>query len=351
MPTDPQIDRLYELPPSRLLEEVPAFFGRLDLLQQELRDRFDQEQSEQLRAWREGSAGADVLHEIDTLRGRLLDLRQRLESELDRRQPDEGELREAALTFRLARPSARNPWAKERSRQNDPRALAASSFQPIASEQMVALITEILWLEYAGRDVAADHAVAGRGQMVVELELLSEHRPRISGRAQSSSPSLQQELAGLLLADDLTLEAFFAEGPGAKGRSRSALDELLAKRPRRLLLVLAGTLLAERLQGDVGSYVRVREDGNQEIVRLRLHPGVDAATLLGSASVLSHDSSSSALLQLIHWEAPPEGEWVLCQVEDFALCIEEKRPARQLTEVLLPLRRRRQMAILAREQG
>lgn len=356
LPTDPEIDRLYELPPARLLAEVPAWLARLELLQQELRGSLEQEQAQQLRAWRERSAGADALHELDTLRGRLLDLRQQLEAELDRRQPDEGELREAALTFRLTRPSVRRrEWSgKKRLRQNDPRALAASAFQPIAGEQMVALVTEILWLEYAGRSAAAGRGAAeGRGQITVELELLSEHRPRTGGRAASFSPSLQQELALLLLSDDLTLESFLADAP--QGQGRAALDELLAERPRRLFLVVSGTLLAERLQSDVGSYVRVRADGNQEIVRVRLHPGADAAALLRSPPGAPPDpagaTASGSLLQLIHWEAPPEGEWTTCRVEDFALCVEDKRPARTLAEVLAPLRRRRQMAILARERG
>jgi ATP-dependent Clp protease ATP-binding subunit ClpC len=364
--TDPEIDRLYELPPARLLEELPHWLERLDALHQEQREFLEREQSRRLREAAESRAAADALHEVDHLRSRLAELRTRLEQEQERRSPEEGELREAALTYRLGRTRRdRRSGGKAGGRQADPLAATAGA-RPIAGAEMVALATEILWLEYAARVAAVveEAGAAGRtGEVMIELSLLSEHRPAKPGRATVETASLQQELAELLLADALTLESFEAEAPAGQGETRQELQAMLGRRPQRLWLKVSGRLLEERLAGDVGCFVRVRGDGNQEIVRLVVHPLEQGrptpADLVAQRKELLADrqeevggpvvaAPAMTLLQLIHFERPPEGEWTLCRVEDYGLCLEVDRPARRLAEVLQPLRRRRQMAILAR---
>jgi ATP-dependent Clp protease ATP-binding subunit ClpC len=363
--TDPEIDRLYELPPARLLEELPRWLERLEALHREQREFLEREQSRRLREAAEDPSAADALHEVDHLRGRLFELRTRLELELERRSPEEGELREAALSYRLGRDRlSRDRRPASRRGRGTGKLAAVGGPRPIAGEEMVALATEILWLEYAAR--AAAHAgSAGRAdEVMIELSLLSEHRPAERGRAAGAeAASLQQELAELLLADALTLESFEAEAPAGRGETRQELQAMLGRRPQRLWLKVSGRLLEEKLAGDVGCYVRVRADGNQEIVRLVVHP-LEAgrptpADLVAQRRELLADkleevggpvvaAPAMTLLQLIHFERPPEGEWTLCRVEDYGLCLEVDRPARRLAEVLQPLRRRRQMAILAR---
>ena len=404
--TDPEIDRLYELPPARLLEELPQWLERLEALQGEQQEFLEREQSRRLREfqedrrdpgnWTDGSdrtdgtdwtdpgnpedrsnpthrsnspssnspsIQADALHEIDHLRTSLLDLRTRLEQEHERRAPDEGELREAALTYRLGRTRRdRMAGGKKGGRQADPLAATAGA-RPIAGAEMVALATEILWLEYAARAAATRGAGGRADEVMIELSLLSEHRPLERGRAAAAeTASLQQELAELLLADALTLEGFEAEAPAGQGGPEE-LAAMLGRRPQRLWLKVSGRLVEERLAGDVGCYVRVRGDGNQEIVRLVVHPleggrptPADLVSqrkeLLAARPAEAGDPVVAApaltLLQLIHFERPPEGEWVGCKVEDYGLCLEIDRPVRRLAEVLQPLRRRRQMAVLAR---
>ena len=338
---NPAIDRLYELTPARLLEEIPAWLARLEALHQERQQALENEQRQHLQAFlrREGSlpGAADALHEVDLLRGRLLELRERLAAELERRQPDEGELREMALSRLLQRPSvARRGFDGGRPPRRSETRAGAWAYRPIAGEEMVALASEILWLEYAAAGAGEQRSVSGE----VALDLLSEHRPGKKARAENPVPSLQQELAALLMGDGLLLESFRSEEPAGSGRSRAELEALLERRPRRLWLEVSGTLLAERLRGDIGSYVRVRQDGNQEIVRLDFR-------LAGEKNA----SGNLPLRQLIHFEPGPEGEPRPCQVEDFGLCLEVKRPVRELGELLRPLRRRRQMALLAAPPG
>lgn len=369
LPPGEAIERLYQLSPARLLAELPDWLARLEGLWRDHRPLLEDERSRRLEAWRlarvaesadePGAAAplaADAVHRIDLLRDRLSELSGRLEREIERRQPDPEPPGEAALRWRLARAGRAGP-EKRRGRPYDPR-LPGGSERLLAAEELVELAGEILWLEAA---TATPPERRQPGRVLVELDLLSEQRPAAWGRTAPwgrPAPSLQRDLAELLLEDGgLTLEGFVAEGPHGAGSGPAELAALLERRPSRLWLVFSGSLLAERLRGDVGCYVRVRADGNQEIVRLVAHLVGEAAgspeeLVARRAELAAADPPARPLrlLQVIHFEPPPPGGSAPCRVEDFGLCIEIGRPARRLSEALQPLRRRRQLALLEAER-
>ncbi len=365
-----RLEPLLSLPVEELRGRLPAALAAVEaLLEGPEVARVSAELRRHLQAFHVGTSGAaEKIYDLDAMRERMSRFRDRLARQIEAAEDDDSELIEleqfGVLTLR-----EEDRWGdKLRARVLDRRAFATAPRQAGKAE-LLALLAEAHFLRRALVGVRDP----GRHAVFVELRRVGR---RVSGGPFSApAEGLLEWLAAAYGGDFGELEGFATEVAGetaaadggasriVEGTRRRQLTAALERRPRHLVLKVAGLSVLDLFAGEAGCHLSSGLGSPAEIVSVAVRPAAaeePAAAVLeahaarrrrfirrlesgaGNAGEPGERASlrgrfAGTIVRRYRYDPPAPGGWTVCEVEDYTLCHAGSHRVRSFAEVIAVL--------------